>query len=114
MTKQKLIRDALGSPVPQHYNEESGIFIANTNGTGDATGVDFTKKKLLRDALGSVIPQYYDVVEDKFKPVTSEGSSDGGGASGVPIGAIVYENINQPHIEIGVTRKIVLEDVPNE
>lgn len=112
MTKQKLIRDVLGSPIPQHFSEESGIFIANTNGTGDATGVDFTKLKLIRDALGSVIPQYYDVVEEKFKPVTSE-NTGGGGASGVPIGAIVYENINQPHTEIGVTRKIVLEDAAN-
>lgn len=36
----KLIRDSLGSQIPQHYNERSGFFIANTNSTGDSAGVD--------------------------------------------------------------------------
>lgn len=78
MTKQKMIYDVLGSPIPQHFNEELGIYVANTNGTGDASHVDFSKLKQIIDVLGNPIPQYYDVVEGKFKPLTSEGSSGGG------------------------------------
>lgn len=84
MNEKKLIRDAHGSPIPQHYKEDSGIFIANTNGTGDPIGIDFGKKKLLRDAFGHVIPQFYDIVEDKFKPLTSENSGGSGGTSTKP------------------------------
>lgn len=80
--KKKLIRDALGSPIPQYYNEEQGIFVPATNGTGDASSVDFTKIKLIRDALDGVIPQYFDVLQKKFVPSTNEGG--GGGEQGPP------------------------------
>lgn len=78
MTKQKMIYDALGNPIPQHFDEGSGFYVANTRGTGDATGIDFSKIKMIYDALGNDIPQYFDVVEGIFKPITSEGSSGGG------------------------------------
>lgn len=80
IAKKKLIRDATGSPIPQFYDEEQGIFVPATNSTGDASSVDFTKKKLIRDALGGVISQYFDVLQNKFVPSTSEGG--GGGGSG--------------------------------
>lgn len=61
-----LIRDALGSPVPQTLNED-GTFTVMAN--GDVSNVDFSKKKLLRDGLGSPLPyQYYDVEQGKFVP----------------------------------------------
>ncbi|KYG90411.1 hypothetical protein A0U40_18205 [[Bacillus] sp. KCTC 13219] len=72
---KKLIRDAAGSPVPQFYDEEQGIFIAVTNGTGDPANIDFRKIKMIRDALGSPIPQYYDVEQGKFVPSTNESSN---------------------------------------
>lgn len=81
INNKKLIHDALGSLIPQFYDEEQGIFVPMTNGTGDATSVDFTKIKLIRDALGSVIPQYFDVTQNKFIPNTSNG---GGGEQGPP------------------------------
>lgn len=83
INNKKLIRDALGSPISQHLDEESGIFIANTNGTGDASSIDFTKIKLIRDTLGSVIPQYFDVTQNKFVPNTSS-IGGGGGEQGPP------------------------------
>ncbi|KYG90022.1 hypothetical protein A0U40_09875 [[Bacillus] sp. KCTC 13219] len=76
---KKLIRDAAGSPIPQIFDVEQGIFIAATNGTGDASNVNFSKIKMIRDALGSPIPQYFDVTQNKFVAKTSEG---GGGGSG--------------------------------
>lgn len=81
INNKKLIHDALGSPVPQFYDKEQGIFVPVTNGTGDASNVDFTKIKLIRDNLGTVIPQYFDVTQNKFVPNTSNG---GGGEQGPP------------------------------
>ncbi|WP_153062602.1 hypothetical protein, partial [Metasolibacillus meyeri] len=78
INNKKLIRDALGSPIPQIYDEGKGIFIASTGGTGDASSIDFTKIKLIRDALGGVIPQYFDMIQSKFVPVTIEGGGGGG------------------------------------
>lgn len=82
INNKKLIHDALGSPVPQFYDEKQGIFVPVTNGTGDASNVDFTKIKLIRDNLGTVIPQYFDVTQNKFVPNTSNGG--GGGEQGPP------------------------------
>ena len=83
INSKKLIHDALGSPIPQFFDEEQGIFMPTTNSTGDASSVDFTKIKLIRDAMGSVIPQYFDVIQNKFIPNTSNGG-DGGGEQGLP------------------------------
>ena len=83
INNKKLIRDAMGSPIPQFYNDGQGIFVPTTNGTGDASNVDFTKIKLIRDALGSTIPQYFDVTQNKFIPTTSNGGG-GGGKQGPP------------------------------
>ncbi|GAB0169484.1 hypothetical protein LSPCS325_29210 [Lysinibacillus sp. CTST325] len=75
INQEKLIRDALGSPIPsQDWDNEKQAFIVPG---GD--GVDFTKKKLIRDAVGAVIPQYWD--GEKFVPRTSTG---GGGEQGQP------------------------------
>lgn len=73
--KEKMLIDVTGRPIPQYYDEEKGVFIAKTNGTGDASNVDFRKKKMLIDVQSFPIPQYYDVVEGVFKPITSDGSS---------------------------------------
>ena len=70
---EKLIRDSLGSPVPQKLNDD-GTYSAMAN--GDASNVDFSKKKMLRDRLGGVLPQqYYDVEKGRFVPGTVGGGS---------------------------------------
>ncbi|MFJ8100227.1 hypothetical protein [Lysinibacillus sp. NPDC096212] len=78
MTKfnqEKLIRDALGSPIPsQGWDNVKQVFVVP-----GGEGVDFTKKKLIRDAVGAVIPQYWD--GEKFIPRTS---SSGSGEQGLP------------------------------
>ncbi|CEG23121.1 hypothetical protein BN1080_02065 [Planococcus massiliensis] len=68
INESKLIRDALGSPIPQYWDEESEVYIANTV-DGSEIDVDFSKKKLLRDKLGSPIPQQaWDPAAGKFVP----------------------------------------------
>jgi lysophospholipase L1-like esterase len=62
-----LIRDALGSPVPQRWDETSQMYIARTV-DGSFADVDFSKVRLLRDKLGSVIPQLWDVDTARFVP----------------------------------------------
>lgn len=74
----KLVRDALGSDVPQTVDGNGNITV---RATGDTTGVDFGKTKLLRDALGSPLPnQIYDV--DAKKWVIDESGGSGGGGTG--------------------------------
>lgn len=73
----QLIRDALGSPVPQYWDETSQTYIVLTV-DGSIADVDFKKTKLLRDKLGSPIPQVWDVETAKFvpgKPSTGDGVS---------------------------------------
>ena len=81
----KLIRDALGSPVPQHYNEDLGMFTVNTlDGSTVTNGdIDFSQTKLLRDRLGSVIPQVWDAQNHKWVVVTTQ--NVGGGGAGPKI-----------------------------
>lgn len=64
----KLIRDAIGSPVPQHLNEDLADYVVKTVDGSLATRgeIDFSKTKLLRDKLGSPIPQLWDVVNNKW------------------------------------------------
>ena len=83
--EEKLIRDALGSPVPQHYNEELDMFTVNTlDGSTVTNGViDFSQTKLLRDRLGSVIPQVWDTQNQKWVVVTTQNA--GGGGEGGPV-----------------------------
>lgn len=63
----QLIRDALGSPVPQYWDETSQMYIARTV-DGSFADVDFSKVRLLRDKLGSPIPQLWDTETAKFVP----------------------------------------------
>lgn len=70
----EMIRDALGSPIPQKWDEESQTFIASTV-DGSEANVDFSKKKMIRDRLGSPIPQKWDNDAGKFVP--SAGGVDG-------------------------------------
>ncbi|KGR88395.1 hypothetical protein [Lysinibacillus odysseyi] len=82
--EEKLIRDALGSPVPQHFNEELGMFTVNTlDGSTVTNGdIDFSRTKLLRDQLGSVIPQVWDSVNHKWVVMTTQHIGGGGGNTG--------------------------------
>lgn len=79
---EKLIRDALDSPVPQHFNEELGMFTVNTlDGSTVTNGdIDFSRTKLLRDRLGSVIPQVWDALNHKWVVITTQ--NNGGGIGG--------------------------------
>ncbi|MGE7091257.1 polysaccharide deacetylase family protein [Lysinibacillus sp. NPDC048646] len=64
MNDNKLIRDALGSPIHGQYWDGQKFVIPN------GEGVDFSKLKMLRDALGSPIPQYYDIETGGFSAIT--------------------------------------------
>ena len=88
---EKLIRDALGSPVPQHYNEELDMFTVNTlDGSTVTNGdIDFSQTKLLRDQLGSVIPQVWDAQNHKWVVVTTQNAGGNGG----DVGPITWESI---------------------
>lgn len=79
--EKKLIRDELGSPVPQHFNEELGVFTVNTlDGSIVTNGdIDFSRTKLLRDQLGSVIPQLWDALENKWVVMTTQNAGSGSG-----------------------------------
>lgn len=81
---EKLIRDTLGSPVPQHFNEELGMFTVNTlDGSTVTNGdIDFSRTKLLRDQLGSVIPQIWDALNNKWVVATTQNA--GGDSGGIP------------------------------
>lgn len=70
----QMIRDALGSPIPQKWVEESQTFIASTV-DGSVADLDFSKTKMIRDRLGSPIPQKWDNDAGKFVP--SAGGVDG-------------------------------------
>ena len=89
---EKLIRDALGSPVPQHYNEELDMFTVNTlDGSTVTNGdIDFSQTKLLRDRLGSVIPQVWDAQNHKWVVVTTQNTGDNGGGE---TGPVVWDSI---------------------
>lgn len=73
--EEKLIRDALGSPVPQYLNLDLQMFAAQTlDGSIVTNGdIDFNKIKLLRDKLGSPIPQLWDVVNNQWTVATLDG-----------------------------------------
>lgn len=81
--EKKLIRDALGSPVPQHFNEKLGMFTVNTlDGSTVTNGdIDFSRTKLLRDQLGSVIPQVWDGENRKWVVMTTQHIGGGSGKS---------------------------------
>ena len=89
---EKLIRDALGSPIPQHYNEELDMFTVNTlDGSTVTNGdIDFSQTKLLRDRLGSVIPQVWDAQNHKWVVVTTQSAGGNGGGEGGPV---TWDNI---------------------
>lgn len=76
--EDKLIRDALGSPVPQYFNLDLQTFAVSTIDGAVATGVDFSKTKLIRDKLGAPIPQAWDSTNNKWVAVTTNSSSGGG------------------------------------
>lgn len=82
---ERLIRDVLGSPVPQHFNEEWGMFTVNTlDGSTVTNGdIDFSRTKLLRDRLGSVIPQVWDSVNQKWVVVTTQNADCGSGEGSI-------------------------------
>ncbi|MEY9975312.1 polysaccharide deacetylase family protein [Lysinibacillus sp. RC79] len=66
INQEKLIRDALGSPIPsQYWDHAKQVFIVP-----GGEGVDFTKLKLIRDALGYPIPQFYDNETGVFSAIT--------------------------------------------
>ncbi|KOS60907.1 hypothetical protein FJQ98_20425 [Lysinibacillus agricola] len=76
INQEKLIRDALGSPIPsQGWDDVKEVFIVP-----GGEDIDFTKKKLIRDAVGAVIPQYWD--GEKFVPQTTSGGSGEQGPPG--------------------------------
>ena len=78
---EKLIRDKMGNPVPQFFNEDLEDFAVKTvDGSVVTRGdVDFGRTRLLRDKLGSPIPQLWDNVNNKWVVDTGHGS---GGESG--------------------------------
>ncbi|SOC12772.1 hypothetical protein SAMN05880501_10749 [Ureibacillus xyleni] len=84
-TQTKLIRDMLGSDVPQYFNLDLQMFaVQTTDGSFiTANDVDFAQTKLLRDALGSPIPQLWNPIDNKW--VVDDGSY--GGGTGGPISA---------------------------
>lgn len=80
----KLIRDMLGSPIPQYLNEDLEDYVVKTvDGSTVTRGdIDFSKTKLLRDKLGSPIPQLWDNIINKWVVDTRQGVSSGGGETG--------------------------------
>lgn len=67
MAEEKMIRDALGSPVPQYFNLDLQMFAVRTVDGTLATGIDFSKTKMLRDKYGSPIPsQLWDKTNSKW------------------------------------------------
>lgn len=88
----KLIRDALGSPVPQYLKEDLENYVVKTvDGSTVTRGdIDFSKTKLLRDKLGSPIPQLWDTVNNKW--VVDTGRSSEGGL-------VKWENIHDKPLE---------------
>ena len=93
--EEKLIRDALGSPVPQYLNLDLQMFAVQTldGSTVTAGDMDFSKTKLLRDKLGSVIPQVWDAGNHKWTVVTSNGGSSG------EISPVTWESIQDKPVE---------------
>lgn len=85
--EEKLIRDRMGSPVPQYFNTDLEMFAVQTvDGSTVTNGdVDFSKTKLLRDKLGSVMPQVWDPINHKWVVVTTNGIGGGNGEGGGPI-----------------------------
>lgn len=83
MTNEKMIRDALGSPVPQVYNEDLKDYVVSTvDGSIISRGdINFNRTKLLRDLLGSVIPQLWDPVNNKWVVDTGQGREGSGGGT---------------------------------
>lgn len=69
---EKLIRDALGSPIPQYFNLDLQMFAVETIDGSVVTDIDFSKIKLLRDHLGSPIPQLWDTTNNKWVMDTSQ------------------------------------------
>lgn len=116
MTNEKMIRDMLGSPVPQIYNEELNSFVVKTvDGSTVTTGdIDFRMTKLLRDRLGSVIPQLWDPVNNKWVVDTGQGQGGEGGetdytlpiASENQLGGIKPDGTTLTVDETGVARVV--------
>lgn len=88
MTNEKMIRDMLGSPVPQVYSKElEDYVVATVDGSTVSRGdINFNRTKLLRDLLGSVIPQLWDPVNNKWVVDTGQGRGGSGGGEGGPVG----------------------------
>lgn len=81
---EKLIRDALGSPVPQYFVEDKTAYAVKTlDGRIVLSGdINFGKTKLLRDKYGSVLPQLWDAENNKWVLATSQNVGGGGAEVG--------------------------------
>lgn len=92
MANGKMIRDALGSPVPQVYSEELEDFIvATVDGSTVSRGdINFNRTKLLRDQLGSVVPQLWDPTNNKWVVDTGQAREGSGSGEG---GQVAWEQI---------------------
>lgn len=100
----KMVRDALGDPIPQILND-NGTYSVLAN--GDTTGIDFRKYKLLRDPFGSVLPyQYFDVEQMKF--VAGALGGEGGGSVTSVNGKMGIVNLTAN--DIGAVRKNDFDD----
>lgn len=101
----EMIRDALGSPIPQKWDEDSQTFIASTV-DGSEANVDFSKKKMIRDRLGSPIPQKWDNDAGKFVP--SAGGVDGE----VTIESIpgLQTKLNETTVKLAETAKYIQQE----
>lgn len=94
---EKLMRDKMGNPVPQYFNEDLEDFAVKTaDGSVVTRGdVDFSRTRLLRDKLGSPIPQLWDSINNKWVVDTGQATSSGDGESG----PVAWESVQDKPIE---------------
>lgn len=94
--EEKLIRDTLGRPVPQRYNED----------------INFSQTKLLRDQLGSVIPQLWDAQNNKWVVMTAQ-NTDGNSGNGQTIHTSIINPTSADGADgdLWIKHKEVLENV---
>ena len=88
---EKLIRDELGSPVPQHYNETA---VVAKGGTVNKTGNMATFQELRSGILS----------------ISTGGTGDGDGNAGVPLGTIVSEYVTYPTLNVIENINITFEE----
>lgn len=108
MTNEKMIRDALGSPVPQVYSEELEDYVVVTlDGSVVSRGdINFNRTKLLRDLLGSVIPQLWDPVNNKWVVDTGQGRGGSGNGESGPVDWVDITNKPNEFTPIDHTHEI--------